>query len=116
MEARDHPGVQSLPAQAPAWRARRLAPIPRSFAELRQRDIWFVVGLIGVVLALMWVRHGGLAEEPVLAIGQVTAIAGTYAALVGVLLASRAPWLDQVFGSDELRRIHGILGFASVWA
>ena len=35
---------------------------------------------------------------------------------VGVLFASRAPWLDQVFGSDELRRIHGILGFVSVWA
>jgi predicted ferric reductase len=101
---------------APAWRARRLAPIPRSFAEVRQRDIWFVVGLIGAVLAAMWIRHGGLAEEPVLAIGQVTAIAGTYAALVGVLLASRAPWLDQVFGSDELRRIHGVLGFVSVWA
>lgn len=100
----------------PAWRARRLAPIPRSFDELRERDIWFVVGLVGVVLAMMWVRHGGLGEEPVLAIGQVTAIAGTYAALVGVLLASRAPWLDQVFGSDELRRIHGVLGFLSVWA
>jgi predicted ferric reductase len=99
-----------------ASRVQRLAPIPRSFAELRQRDVWFVVGALGAVLALMWLRHGGLAQEPVLAIGQVTAIAGTYAALVGVLLASRAPWLDQVFGSDELRRIHGLLGFASVWA
>jgi len=100
-----------------AWRrARRLAPMPRTFAALRQRDFWFVVGLAGAVLGLMWLRHGGLAQEPVLAIGQVTAIAGTYAALVGVLLASRAPWLDQVFGSDELRRIHGVLGFASVWA
>jgi predicted ferric reductase len=110
------PGRVSGASTAPAWRARRLAPIPRSFDELRQRDVWFVVGLIGVVLTAMWVRHGGLAEEPVLAVGQVTAIAGTYAALVGVLLASRAPWLDQVFGSDELRRIHGLLGFISVWA
>ena len=108
--------VPNTAPPAPAWQARRLAPIPRSFGELRGRDVWFVVALIGVILALMWVRHGGLAEEPVLAIGQVTAIAGTYAALVGVLLASRAPWLDQVFGSDELRRIHGVLGFVSVWA
>jgi predicted ferric reductase len=99
-----------------AWRTRRLAPIPRAWAELRRRDVWFAVGLIGVVLGVMWLRHGGLGQDPVLAIGQVTAIAGTYAALVGVLLASRAPWLDQVFGSDELQRIHGVLGFASVWA
>ena len=109
-------GRRSGTQTARVWRAQRLAPIPRSFDELRQRDVWFVVGLIGVVLTLMWVRHGGLGEEPMLAIGQVTAIAGTYAALVGVLFASRAPWLDQVFGSDELRRIHGILGFVSVWA
>jgi len=114
--ARAATSVRPADRPAPALRARRLAPIPRSFAELRQRDIWFVVGLIGAVLAAMWIRHGGLAEEPILAIGQVTAIAGTYAALVGVLLASRAPWLDQVFGSDELRRIHGVLGFVSVWA
>ena len=83
---------------------------------MTRRDVWFVLGGIGAVLAAMWLRHGGLAQEPMLAIGQVTAIAGTYAALVGILLASRAPWLDQVFGSDELRRIHGLLGFASVWA
>jgi predicted ferric reductase len=55
-------------------------------------------------------------QDAILAIGQVTALAGTYLALVGVLLASRAPWLDQIFGSDDLRRIHGILGFTSVWA
>ena len=101
---------------ASPWRARRLAPIPRDWADLHQRDVWAVVGLIGAVLGAMWLRHGGPGEEPVLAIGQVTAIAGTYLALVGVLLASRAPWLDQVFGSDELRRIHGVLGFVSVWA
>lgn len=106
--------IRTAPARTS--RARRLAPMPRSWAAVRQRDVWFVVGLIGVVLAAMWVRHGGLDQDRILALGQVTAIAGTYAALVGVLLASRAPWLDQVFGSDELRRIHGILGFASVWA
>lgn len=109
------PSQRSRPSVAGPG-ARRLAPIPRSFDEVRQRDVWFVVGLIGAVLGLMWLRHGGLDEDPVLAVGQVTAIAGTYAALVGILLASRAPWLDQVFGSDDLRRIHGVLGFASVWA
>ena len=109
---------QPIQAATPVtpWRTRRLAPIPRAWSEIRRRDVWFVVGFVGAVLGVMWLRHGGLDQDPVLAIGQVTAIVGTYAALVGVLLASRAPWLDQVFGSDELRRIHGWLGFASVWA
>jgi predicted ferric reductase len=108
--------MQAGTAPASAWRARRLAPIPRAWADIGPRDVWGIVGLIGAVLAGMWLRHGGIDQEPVLAIGQASAIAGTYLALVGVLLASRAPWLDQVFGSDELRRIHGVLGCASVWA
>ena len=96
---------------------RRLpVPLPRSWSDIRQRDVWAVVGGIGVVLAAMWLRHGGLTRDPLTAVGEVTALAGTYAALLGVLFASRAPWLDQVFGSDQLRAIHRILGIASVWA
>jgi predicted ferric reductase len=75
-----------------------------------------VVGVIGAVIGAMWLRHGGLAQEPLAAIGQVTALGGTYAALLGVLFASRAPWLDQVIGTDRLRWVHGVLGFVSVWA
>src|SRR5258705_431707 len=62
----DDPAVQSTqpitaagsmrrarPATSASW-VRRLAPIPRSFAELQKRDVWFVVGVLGAVLALMW--------------------------------------------------------------
>ena len=91
-------------------------PLPRSYADLRPRDVWFVVGLVGAVIGAMWLRHGGLAQDPLAAIGQLTALGGTYAALLGVLFAARAPWLDQVIGTDRLRWVHGVLGFASVWA
>jgi predicted ferric reductase len=90
--------------------------VPRDFAWLTARDIWIVVAAVGAVLAAMWLRHGGLSRDPLTAIGEVTALGGTYAALLGVLFASRAPWIDQVFGADEMRRIHGVLGFAAVWA
>jgi predicted ferric reductase len=66
------------------------------------------------------VRHGGLERFDVplnalTAIGQLTALYGTYLALVGILLMSRAPFIDQVVGSDEASRLHRLAGFASVW-
>ncbi len=91
-------------------------PLPRDWSELAARDVWLVVAGVGVVIAAMWVRHGGPARDPLTAIGEVTALGGTYAALLGVLFASRAPWLDQVMGTDRLREIHRWLGFVSVWA
>ena len=102
--------------RAAARRARAAVPLPRAWSEVRRRDVWVVVAAVGVVLSAMWLRHGGLDRDPLTAVGEVTALGGTYAALLGILFASRAPWLDQVMGSDELRTVHGVLGFASVWA
>ena len=68
----------------------------------------------------MWIRHGGLHQLDTLggqltAIGQVTALFGTYLALIQLVLMSRSPWLDQVFGMDGLAVAHRWLGFATVW-
>jgi predicted ferric reductase len=94
----------------------RYLPLPRAYTGITPRDVWAVIAGVGLVVAAMWLRHGGLTRDPLTAVGEVTALAGTYAALVGILFASRAPWLDQVFGSDSLRGAHGVLGFVSVWA
>lgn len=90
-------------------------PLPRAYASLKPRDAWVIVIGVGAVLAAMWLRHRGLDRDALLGLGEVTALAGTYLSLVGILFASRAPWLDQVFGADGLRRAHGWLGFAAVW-
>jgi predicted ferric reductase len=68
----------------------------------------------------MWIRHGGLAQLDSLsgqltAIGQLTALFGTYLALIQLVLMSRSPWLDQVFGMHGLSIAHRWLGFATVW-
>ena len=60
----------------------------------------------GVLILGMWLRHGGLDQLSTLdgqltAIGQLTALFGTYLALVQLVLMSRSPWLDQVFGMDR---------------
>ena len=91
-------------------------PLPRSYAALKPRDIWAVVIAVGLIIEMMWVRHGGLSRDLLTASGEVTALVGTYAALVGILFAARAPWLDQVLGTDGLRSAHRILGFVAVWA
>ena len=68
----------------------------------------------------MWVRHGGLSQLDTVSgmatgIGQLTALLGTYLALVQLVLMSRSPWLDQVVGTDRLMVWHRWTGFACLW-
>ena len=44
-------------------------------------------------------------------LGQLTALVGTWFALIGVLLMARVPWIDHVVGSDRLRAWHRWTGF-----
>ena len=103
--------------------ARQLAPtsppLPRRWSISPSDLNWGVLGF-AVIIGAMWVRHGGLDRfdgplNALTAIGQLSALFGTYLALVGILLMSRAPFIDQVLGSDEASRIHRLAGFASVW-
>ncbi|MEA2537909.1 MAG: hypothetical protein QOF11_2143, partial [Chloroflexota bacterium] len=80
----------------------RPVPLPRRWS-LRVSDV-LLLGLgNGLLIALMWVRHGGFDElnSPagwLTAVGQLTALFGTYLILIGLILMSRSPWLDQLFG------------------
>ena len=94
-------------------------PLPRRWS-LTPGDLYLLIGGAAVVISGMWVRHGGASLfvdsiGAIAAIGQLTALYGTLLALVGILLMSRAPWIDQVVGSDEAARLHRLAGFASVW-
>ena len=108
--------VASQPIQT---RAPKPVPLPRTW---RISAIEIVVVLIanGVLILAMWLRHGGLEQLSTTAgiftaIGQVTALFGTYLALIQLVLMSRNPWLHQVFGMDGLAVAHRWLGFATVW-
>ena len=97
----------------------RTLPLPRHWA-IRAPDVVGVMVAIGLVILLMWLRHGGLDQLDTLggqltAIGQLTALYGTYLALIQLVLMSRSPWLDQIFGMDGLAVAHRWLGFACVW-
>src|ERR1700737_977549 len=69
------------------------------------------------LVVAMWVRHGALNQlgspsAKLTAAGQITALIGTYGALVQVLLMSRSPWLERRFGLDGLAQWHRWLGFS----
>ncbi len=80
-------------------------------------DVIAIVAINAVLVVAMWIRHGGLnllgsPAAKLTAAGQLTALVGTYAALVQVLLMSRSPWLERRFGLDGLAQWHRWLGFS----
>jgi predicted ferric reductase len=101
-----------------ATRARRV-PQPRLWG-LRAVDAYAFAALNALIIAAMWVRHGGLHQlattaGTLMAIGQLAALYGTLMALIQLVLISRSPYLDQVFGTDRLLWLHRWGGFATVW-
>jgi predicted ferric reductase len=109
--------VRSLRPTRPFAAVRR-PPTARS-RPLRPAEIAAVFGANAVVVVGMWMVHGGLEglDSPVglvEGLGQVTALLGTYLALVGVVLAARVPWLDHVIGTDDLMTWHRRVGFATL--
>ncbi len=94
-------------------------PVPRPSA-VRAGDVGVVLLVNGLVIVGMWVRHGGLANLATpgtiaTAAGQVTALVGTYLALIQLVLMARSPWLDQAFGLPRLAIWHRWVGFACLW-
>lgn len=66
-----------------------------------------------------WLSHGGLARfgtaaGDLAALGQVTALLGTFAVLVLLVLISRLPWLERRYGMDRLNHWHRLVGIAAV--
>ncbi len=108
----------AVASASPARRA-MLPPLPRIW-PVKSIDIVWALGLNGLLIAAMWVRHGGLDELGSLggaltAVGQLTGLFAAYLALVQLVLMSRSPWLDQLFGMDRLAWAHRWLGFATIW-
>lgn len=94
-------------------------PMPRTW-RLRPFDIGAILMGNGLFIVAMWWRHGGIAQVSTTSglltgAGQLTALLGTYTALVQLVLMSRSPWLDQLFGMHRLAAWHRWIGFATVW-
>ncbi len=83
-------------------------------------DVLFVVAGNVILIGAMWLRHGGLEQMGTVAgmataAGQLTALWGTFAALLELILLSRTPWLEHTVGTDRLIGWHRWVGFACLW-
>ena len=99
----------------------RPVPVADRAWRIRGSDVVAVLLVQAIVIGAIWVSHGGLdqfgegAGGILTAVGQVTALYGTYLALIQLILMARSPWLDATFGMDGLAVAHRWLGFATVW-
>ena len=96
----------------------RRARTPRTW-PIRPADVMVVLAAIGLLVAGMWVVHGGLDQLStpaglVTGLGQITALIGTYLALAQIVLMARVPWIDHVVGSDRLMAWHRWLGIGTI--
>jgi predicted ferric reductase len=95
-------------------------PVRQPAPADRARLVGLAVLVGAVVTAGLWFRHGGVAAATgpgafATAVGQLTALVGTYAILVQILFMSRIAWLERAVGLDHLAVWHRWLGFATVW-
>jgi predicted ferric reductase len=86
---------------------------------LRPNDVILVVLGNAALILIMWARHGQFPHltnpaSVMIALGQLSALLGTYSALVQVVLMSRSPWVDGLFEIDRIAGWHRWLGFATV--
>ena len=103
------------PSSAATRRAQR---VPRRWG-LRSSDVLLILAANALLIVGMWVRHGQFPNltHPAAVLtgaGQLASLLGTYCALVQVVLMSRSPWLDDLFGIDQITGWHRWLGFATV--
>ncbi|HTL83616.1 MAG TPA: ferredoxin reductase family protein [Acidimicrobiia bacterium] len=99
-----------------------IAPVTtRRGRAVDQASLLAFAGAVGLVVTVgMWLRHGGIgaANGPggvATALGQITALVGTYAVLIQLLLMSRIAWIERAAGLDRLAVWHRWTGFATVW-
>jgi predicted ferric reductase len=116
-----HEAMSSIVARqdVPERRGNRTVLPAQRRLFLTASDIILIVAINAVLVVAMWVRHGGLnqlgsASAKFTAVGQITALIGTYGAIVQIFLMSRSPWLERRFGMDGLAQWHRWLGFSVV--
>ena len=93
----------------------------KSLARLLMRPAAVYAVLFGnaLVIAGFWLSHGnlnrlGTTDGKLLAAAQLAALSGAYLVMIQLLIMSRNPWLDRVFGRNRVTAAHRWVGFAAI--
>ncbi len=94
------------------------APLPRA-SSLSGLELAAFTLCNCIVIAAMWVGHGGLDQLRSLAglltaTGQLTGLYGAFAILVQLVLVARVPWIERRYGMPQLNVWHRWLGFSAI--
>jgi predicted ferric reductase len=81
--------------------------------------IWGLVGGNAVALVWLWAHGGNITRLPhtgdvLTSIGRITGLLSAYLALLQVVLLSRLPWLERLYGFDRLTVWHRWNGHACI--
>jgi predicted ferric reductase len=113
-----YPSRPQVVSAAPARKGRRVRT-PRIW-PIQATDFYALLAGNALLIGGMWVRHGGLEALKTVAgmftaAGELTALYGTYLILIQLVLMSRSPFLDQIFGQDTITAAHRWVGFGAIW-
>jgi predicted ferric reductase len=93
----------------------------KALARLLMRPAAIYAVLIGnaLVIAGFWISHGNLnklgpLDGKLLAAGQLAGLFGAYLVMIQLLIMSRNPWLDRVFGRNKVTAAHRWAGFTAI--
>ena len=125
--ARTGAAAVSFRTHCPRWRALtatddRVPPAPSAPPQPRRSPLqsydplWLLAVNAGVI-GFMWIVHGGpertTSQGWLIAIGQLAGLYAALAVLLGLVLISRAPWLERRYGMDRMTHFHRYTGFTA---
>lgn len=97
----------------------RLVPPPAPPRPAAADSLALLAGLSMMIVLALWIHGGGLralgggAAESLTTLGRLTGLIAADLLLIQVLLMARIPWLERIYGQDELARWHRVVGFTS---
>lgn len=89
-----------------------------SLSTTHKKILIYTFGLLNllVIIVMWWSHSGGLVtsgkqSEILIGFGRITGLLGEFFILIELILIGRITWLEQLFGFDQMNKIHRWIGY-----